>query len=153
MYKIALSRVERIQQNSNKYPRKWFGVPPRFSKVDLYTNSGNLQLPISSLVEEFKIGKVRLHLMMDSADEIIRKVYPVIKSGTKWSAIKAAQEAECSLQIKDIIGVIQTNRTGLGSTSTKVFSNVGPRGKKWWTKKSGCLRRNHVMYTYSSMEG
>ena len=95
MYEIAISRVERIQQYSNKYPRKCLGVPPCFSKVGLYTNSGNLQLPISSLVEEFKIGKVRLHMMMkDSADEIIRKMYSEIKSGTKWSAFKTAQEVE-----------------------------------------------------------
>ena len=79
MYEIVISRVERIQQYSNKYLRKWLGVPPCFSKVGLYTNSGNLQLPIYSLVEEFKIGKVRLYMIMkDSADEIIRKVYPEI---------------------------------------------------------------------------
>ena len=91
MYEIALSRVERIQQHINKYLRKWLEVPPCFSKMSLYTNSGNLQLPISSLVEEFKIGKENLHMMMkDSADKIIRKAYPEIKSGMKWSAIKAA---------------------------------------------------------------
>ena len=89
MYEIVISRVERIQQYSNKYLRKWLGVPPCFSKVCLYTNSENLQLPISSLVEEFRIGKVRLHMMMnDSADEIIRKAYP---AGRKWSGVKAAQ--------------------------------------------------------------
>ena len=130
MYEIVLSRVERIQQYSNKYLRKWLGVPPCFSKVSLYTNSGNLQLPMSSLVE-FKIGKVRLHMMMkDSADKVIRKAYPEIKSGTKWSVVKAGQEAGCSLQIKDIIDVTQTNRAGLGSTSGKVFSKVGPKGKR-----------------------
>ena len=131
MYEIAISRVEQIQQYSNKYLRKWFGVPPCFSKVGLYTNSGNLQLPISSLVEEFKIGKVRLHMMMkDSVDEIIQKAYPEIKSGTKWSAIKTAQEAECSLRIKDIIGVTHTNRAGLGRTSKKVFFKIDPKGKR-----------------------
>ena len=55
--------------------------------------------------------------MKDSADEVIRKAYLEIKSGTKWAAVGAAHEAECSLRIKDIIGVTQTNRTGLGSTS------------------------------------
>ena len=131
MYVIAISRVEWIQQYSNKYLRKLLGVPPCFSKVRLYTNSGNLQLPISSLVEELKIGKVRLHLMMkDSTDEIIRNAYLEIKSGTKWSAVKTAQEAECCLRIKDIIGVTQTNRAGLGSTTKKVFSKVGPKGKR-----------------------
>ena len=84
MYEIVLSRVERIHQYSNKYLRKCLGIPPCFSKIGLYTNSGNLQLSISSHVEEFKIGKVRLHMMMKgSADEIIRKAYPEIKSGTK----------------------------------------------------------------------
>ena len=42
MNEIAISRVERIQQYSNKYLRKWLGVPPCFLKVGLYTNSGNL---------------------------------------------------------------------------------------------------------------
>ena len=59
MYEIAISRVERIQQYSNKYLRKWLGFPPCFSKVGLYTNSSNVQLPISPLVEKFKTGKVR----------------------------------------------------------------------------------------------
>ena len=131
MFEIAISRVEWIQQYCNKYLRKWLGVPPCFSKVGLYTNSGNIQLPISSLVEEFKIGKVRLHMMMkDSADEIIRKAYPEIKSGTKWSAVKTAQEAKCSLRIKDIIGITQTNRAGLGNTSKKIFFKMDPKGKR-----------------------
>ena len=111
--------------------RKWLEVPPCFSKVGLYTNSGKLQLPISSLVNGFKIGKVRLLMMMkDSVDEIIRKAYPEIKSGMKWSAVKAAQEAECSLRIKNVIGVTQTNRPGMGSTSKKMFSKVDPKGKR-----------------------
>ena len=69
-------------------------------------------------------------MLKDSADEIIRKAYPEIKSGTKWSAVKVTQEVECGLQIKDIIGVTQTNRAGLGSTSKNVFSKVGPKGKR-----------------------
>ena len=126
-----ISCVERIPQYSNKYLRKWLGVPPCFSKVGLYTNSGNLHLPISSLIKEFKIGKLRLHMMMkDSADEIMLKAYPGIKSGAKWSAVKNALAVECSQRIKDIIGVTQTNRPGLGGTSKKVFSKVSPKGKR-----------------------
>ena len=83
MYEIALSRLQRIQQYSNKNLRKWLGVPPWFSKVGLYTNSGNPRLSISSL-EEFKIRKARLNMMMkDSADEVIQKAYSEIKSGQR----------------------------------------------------------------------
>ena len=55
--------------------------------------------------------------------------YPVF-CGTKWSAVKAAQELECSLRIKDTIGATQTNRAGLGSTSKTVFFKVGSKGKR-----------------------
>ena len=44
-------------------------------------------------------------MMKDSANEVIWKVYPEIKSGMKCSAVKVVQEMECSLWIKDIIGV------------------------------------------------
>ena len=64
MYEIVLSRFVRIQQCSNKYLSKWLGVPPCFSKVCLYTNSEKIQFPITSLVEEFKIGKICPHMMM-----------------------------------------------------------------------------------------
>ena len=80
MYKIALSHIEWIQKYSNKYLHKWLAVPPCFSKVGLYTTSENLQIPISSLGEEFKIERVHLHTMMkDSADKVIQNVYPEIK--------------------------------------------------------------------------
>ena len=64
--------------------------------------------------------------MKDSANEVIRKAYPEIKSGTKWSAVRVVQEAECSIRLKDIIGITQINQAGLGSTSNKAFSKVGP---------------------------
>ena len=47
-----------------------------------------------------------------------------------YTKLKATQEAECSLRIKDIIGITQTSRAGLGSTSKVVFSKVGPKGKR-----------------------
>ena len=131
VYEIALSRVNRIQQLISKYLRIWLGVPPCFSTIGLYTNSGLLQLPLTSLVEEFKVGKARLHMMMrDSPDEIVRSVHPEIKSGSKWSAAETTQEAESSLRTKDIMGVTQTSRAGLGSMTPHFFSEAGPKGKR-----------------------
>ena len=73
-----LQMYERIQQYNIEYLRKWLRVRPCFSKIGLYTNFGNLLLPVSSLVEEFKIRKVRLHMMMkESAEEVIQKAYQI----------------------------------------------------------------------------
>ena len=98
IYEISLSRVETIQQHINKYLHKWLDVPPCFWTVGHYTATGMLQLPFSSITEEFKVGKARLHLMLrDSPDDVIRQVQPEVRTGTKWSAVKAVQEAEASL--------------------------------------------------------
>ena len=131
IYEISLSRVETIQQHINKYLRKWLGVPSCFSTVGLYTTTGMLQLPFSSITEEFKVGKARLHLMIwDSPDDVIRQVQPEVRTGTKWSAAKAVQEAEASLQIKEVIGATQTGRAGLGSTPHRWFSREDSRGRR-----------------------
>ena len=114
-----------MQRHISKYLRKWLGVPPCFSNVGLYSGTGALQLPLSSLEEEFKVGKARLHLMLrDSPDEIVRHVNPEVKSGTKWSAHNAVEQAEGSLKIKDIIGATQTGRQGLGITTHRWFSDA-----------------------------
>ena len=131
VYEISLTRVEAIQQHVSKNLRKWLGVPPCFSTVGLYNSTGMLQLPLSSLVEEFKMGKARLHMMLrDSPDEVIRHVSPEVRTGTKWSAAKAVQEAEASLQIKDIIGATQSGRAGLGSTPHQWFSKADSKGRR-----------------------
>ena len=82
-------------------------------------------------------------MMKDSTNEIIRKAYSEIKSGMKYSAVKAAQEAECSLRIKDIIGVTQTNRAGLDSTCNKVFSKAGPKEKRDMLSEVKMFENNH----------
>lgn len=131
IYEIALSRIEQIEQHANKYLRKWLGVPPCFSKIGLYTNSGSLQLPLSSLVEEFKVGKVRLQMMMnDSNDEFVREAHPAVKAGTKWSVTKTIEEAESSLRTKEIMGLVQVDRAGLGSTKYEPFSKMGIKDKR-----------------------
>ena len=95
-----------------------------FSTVSLYTATRLLQLPRSSIAEEFKVGKARLHMMLqDSPYDVIRQVQPEVRTGTKWSAAKAVLEAEASLQIKEVIGATQTGRAGLKSL-------VFPRGKQ-----------------------
>ena len=57
-------------------------------------------------------------MMKDSADEIIRKAYPEIKSGTKWLAGLGPAWRWNAAYASDII------------RSKKVSSKVGPKGKR-----------------------
>lgn len=64
-----------------------------------------VQLPISSIVDEFKAGKMRFHMMVwDCPDQelMIHEVQPEVKSGWKWAAKQAVTE-EASLRTKEMI--------------------------------------------------
>ena len=85
-YDIYLSQVENIQQHINKYLSKWLGTPPCFSTVGLYTATGMLQPPFSTITEELKIGKAGLHMMLqNSPDDVIHHVHPEVQTGSKLS--------------------------------------------------------------------
>ena len=76
------------------YIRKWLGVPRCLSTVTLY-GKGILQLPVSSLVEEFKSTKVRTELLLaGSKDVVVSKVVLNPTKGRKWNPRMTAQDAE-----------------------------------------------------------
>lgn len=71
----------------------------------LLGNTALLQLPLSPLVEEFKVAKCRaVMLYRDSGDEKIRDSGVTRRSGRKWAADVAVAQTESRLKWKDIIG-------------------------------------------------
>ena len=59
VYEVPVSKVEKLEWMINSFIRKWLGVPRCLSGAALY-GKGILELPVSSLTEEFKCTKVRL---------------------------------------------------------------------------------------------
>ncbi len=59
LYDFPMSQVEGMERLCSKFLRKWLGVPPSFSAVNLYSNTSKLPLPVSLVVEEFKATKAR----------------------------------------------------------------------------------------------
>jgi hypothetical protein len=115
VYDIPLSKVEAIEKQVNGFIRKWLGVPRCLSSVALYGKTSMLQLPFASLVEEFKVGKVRLQLMLrDSPDSFIRNLEPELEAGRKWRVLEALNEAESRVRFENIRGNVQVGRRGLG---------------------------------------
>lgn len=131
IYDVTLTTVEGMERRFNKHLRKWLGVPPSFTSVGLYMRSGQLQLPLSSVTEEFKVAKCRLSLTYrDSQDKIIRDAGIKTRSGRKWSANTAIQQAESTLQMKDVIGNICAGRQGLGAVHFQQWSNSTVKEKQ-----------------------
>ncbi|GFN90748.1 reverse transcriptase [Plakobranchus ocellatus] len=79
---------------------------------------------------EFKPKKSRsLSIRRGKIDEATTFT-PSLKTGRKWKVTEAVDEARECLKIKEAIGQTQTDRRGLGSTTTK-----------WWSKTQGKEKR------------
>ena len=130
VYEISTSAVEKMEAKMNKYTRKWLGLPPGLSNVAMYCRQAKLKLPLKSIMEEFtgfESGKVRLQMMLDdSKDKVIKSLNPTLKTGRKWKVKDTIINAKENLAFKEVIGLTQTGRQGLGVNE-----------KKWWSQANG----------------
>lgn len=62
VYEVPLTDVEEMKRKFNKHIQRLFGITPRFTSFGPYIRLGQLHLPLSSVVEEFKVAKSRLSL-------------------------------------------------------------------------------------------
>ena len=135
LYEIPLTTVETLERMVNKSLRKWLGVPPGFSAIGLYSRTSQLQMPLSSVVEEFKIEKCRLVMTLrDSKDKKVSEAGVQIRTGRKWSASASVSQAESMLTLRDIIGNTCIGRQGLGIDHFQQ-----------WDKSEGKERRDMVL--------
>ncbi|XP_063062183.1 uncharacterized protein LOC134455057 [Engraulis encrasicolus] len=127
-----MTTIELIERRANKHLRRWLGIPPSFSSVGLYIRSGQLQLPLSSVVEEYKVAKCRVVLSLrDSNDDLISQAGMTTRSGRKWAANVAVDQAVSSLKLRDIVGNQCIHRQGLGSAQFQTWGGSQGAWTKW----------------------
>ena len=125
MYEVALSRVEMIERTSNTYIRKWLGLPHTINTPSLYRRNGALHLPLTSIVEIYKAGKVRTVMMLrESRDQDISGKPPAVRTARKWKVEVATDEIISSLEHDDIVGPAQPDRLGLGNGDFRPFRKM-----------------------------
>ena len=124
LYEFPMTTVERMERLVNRYLRKWLGVPPSFSRVNLYSKSFPATPPISSVVEEFKVTGVRTTLLLKHSKDHIMQGVERRSRGTKWSPVKAIEDAESRLRISDIVGTVAQGRKGLGNYKRTAWSKA-----------------------------
>ena len=96
--------------------------PKMLTTSALYGRLSPLKLPIASIVEEFKAGKIRTVMTLRySKDEKIRSNPPEVRTGQKWSAEMTTDDLVCQLEFKDVIGSVQNNHEGFGMRAFKPF--------------------------------
>ena len=117
---MTMSRVEQLQKRITLSLKKWLGLPRNLSAKCLYSKSSTLNLPFSSLTEEFKASKSRkMQTYYDSVDSCINGAQTFVDAGRKANTRMVIEDAKSKLQMQEIMGV--TNQ-GLGVRKTKMYS-------------------------------
>ena len=110
---------------------KWLGVPRCLSSVAMY-GKGIVELPISSLTEEFNCAKVRLEMTLtQSKDPEVRRVAPTVNTERKWKLKQAVQ-----LNLHLGIGVSWAVFS-MGEGGAEGGTQVYPRGVRLLQEKRG----------------
>ena len=108
VYEISMTKVEKLDRGQSVFILR-SGLASR----GLYGH-GALELPVSSLTEEYKCTKVRLNIILtESQDGMIREASPRLATGRKWIPSEAVQQAKAALRHGDI-GQVQHGRCGFG---------------------------------------
>lgn len=127
MWLLTMATLEGVERQVNKHV--WLRITPSLTSVGLYIRSGQLQLPLSSVVEEFKVAKCRAVMVYrDFSDEKIRGAGVPTRSGQKWAASVA--EAESMLKLRDITGNLCNRRQELGTTHFQQWGKADPRQRR-----------------------
>ncbi|XP_062888558.1 uncharacterized protein LOC134337458 [Mobula hypostoma] len=114
VYEIPISKVEKLERMISTHVEQWLGLTRCLGPVGLYGN-GKLELPIASLVEEFKCTIARLVMTLtESEDTVIRTAASHVAMGRKWTPSEAIQSAKSALCFRDVVGQVQHGRAGLG---------------------------------------
>ena len=131
LYEIPMTTINQMETEVTKYLRKWFGVPKSFSRVGFYSRDSKLALPVGSLSEEYMVSKVRLQMTLrDSNDPKVSSAQVDVRSGKKFRAADAVQEAEGRLRHQDIVGSIAKGRQGLGTQETVRWSRATEKERR-----------------------
>ncbi|XP_066304530.1 uncharacterized protein [Branchiostoma lanceolatum] len=126
-----LTSVELMERKVNKHLRKWLGVPPSFTSLGLYSKSGQMQLPLASVVEEYKVAKCRtVMLYRDSQDQQVRQAGVITRAGHKFKADSLVSKAEGILILRDIVGITNTGRQGPGSSHFQQWGKASRRERR-----------------------
>ena len=140
-----LSTVEKMESEISNRLHQWLGVPPSFSNAVLYGKDVKLVLPMSSLVEEYKVTKARAETTLkESKDNMVSQAGITMNTGRKWDVSEAVYQVKSRLEHKEIGGIVCVGKQGIGYNGSQ----------QWWSKAKKKDKRDMlVQETRNTEEG
>ena len=129
LYEFPITTISDLERRVSRYLRRWLGLPRSLSNIALYGKTCKLTLPLKSIEEEFKVLRAREVLQFrESADSKVSGAGVAVKTGRKWRAEAAVEQAESRLRHRVLVGTVARGRAGLGTLISPRFDKA--RGKE-----------------------
>lgn len=81
------------------------------------------------MIKQFKVAKAQQVMWHDSRDQKVCQAVITVQTGRKWSASRAAAEAEARPRHKDIVGAVNQGRLGLGVITRARWKDASAKGR------------------------
>ena len=131
IYNVPYSKVEEIQRLITAKLKKWLGLPKSLTVDAIYSTSNKLQLPFSSLLEEVKVSKARnLISFQEANDPCVRNANIQVDGGRKANTKLDVEDARSRLRMKDIAGIANLGREGLGLNKRQYYCKSSKRDQR-----------------------
>ena len=120
-----MTTVECFERKVSSFLRKWLGLPRSLSSIALYGRNNKLKLPFSSLTEEFMVTRAReVLLYRDSSDTKVSSAGIEVRTGKKWKAQEAVDQAEARLRHSELVGTVAAGRQDSGATPRPSYNKA-----------------------------
>ena len=131
IYNVPVSKVEEIQGKITTSLKRWLGLPKSLSTDCFYSKSTKVQLPYTALTEEVKVAKARnLVTLEESRDPCIQKAGIKVDGGRKANTPGEVEDAKSRLRLKEIAGIANVGREGLGLKHRQYYSSCSKKEKR-----------------------
>ena len=157
IYSIPLTKVEQMQRKITAYLKKWMGIPRSFSTDCMYSKTSKIKLPFTSLTDDFKATKARnMVTFQESEDPCIKGAEIDVDAGRKADTKEEVHTAKSRLRMKEIIGVTNKGKEGLGMRKEKFYSKSSMKEQRDMivsTMRENKEDKRIVMMTQLSRQG
>ena len=131
IYNVPMSFVDRLQNKITAALKKWLGLPRSMSPACLYSKSAKLRFPFSELTEEVKAAKARNLMTLQESDDLHIKDSKIsVDGGKKVDTPSEICEAKSRLRMKDIVGIPNVGKEGLGLRKRRYYYNSSKQDKR-----------------------
>ena len=101
------------------------------SPACLYSKSAKLRFPFSELTEEVKAAKARNLMTLQESDDLHIKDSTIsVDGGKKVDTPSEICEAKSRLRMKDIVGIPNVGKEGLGLRKRRYYYNSSKKDKR-----------------------